>query len=343
MYAITQKNGYYGAVSNAAGAWWGGLAAVIAGIITVVHLDKEWALAAGVINLAAFGVLLAGAVIDGIMAVQFWGNTAMCIILNGNIAPTSTAASTGVAGATAFYARTVLGFTNLAQVNSILNTLGSPSALIDKFFTNTNQNTDLYKWYALLCGYYTTNGGGAANTASIANQAANLFNQNNNQVYCVTNGFDNLVNLDPFTRQNQYCYQISTQSPLGINDLSRILPVLQASVAFNVIPAVTCLISAIIALWAYTWIHPADNQGGPMLVGIEPKGLLPPSPLAPPYPALPPLPATLPKAALPPPAAAAAAPKAGKDDKKAGKEDKKAGKDAPSASKIDLKPLGKIK
>ena len=299
---MTQKNSYYGATSNAAGAWWGGLAAIVAGVFTLVHLDKTWVIVSIVFTFAALAITLAGAAIDGIMAVQFWANQAMCVTINQNVGLTSGAA--GVLALTSFFSAK-----NIGQVNTALNSIGVGlvNGLIDKSFTNTNQNTDLYKWYALFCGLYTTSGGGVTTKDTIDKQVANLFSQDTKQVFCVNNGYDNLGGLDPFTRQSQYCYQVATQNPLNINDLARILPVLQASVAFNVLAASSLLTTGIILAWLYTWIHPSDNQGGPMLVGVEPKGLLPPSPLAPPYPALPPAPP------------------------------------APPASNIDLKPLGQIK
>ena len=317
MYAITQKNGYYGSVSNASGAWWSGLAALVAGVIAIVHLDKNWVLGASLLNFAAFGIALAGAAIDGIVAVQVWYNAAMCISLNQNIPSTSPAITLGVNGLTEFTNAFATVPKNLDALNAQLTRIGSPNALIDKYFTNTNQNTNLYKWYALYCGLYTANGSGAANKDPITTQANNLFNQNNNQVYCAMFGYDKLEGIDAITRNNQYCYQISTQPTYNINDLARILPVLQASVAINVLIVITSISTAVCLAWVYTWIHPADSQGSPMLVGIDPKGLQlvspPAAPLAPPYPALPP--AQYPSPPPPP----------------------------TSAAKIDLKPLGQIK
>ena len=307
MYATTQKTGYFGPLSNCCGAWWGGLAAVIAGIIGCVHLDKEWSLSAGVINLAAFGVLLAGAVVDGIMATQFWGNMAMCINIKTDL------------GANAVNLWTQF-------VDSYMK--GSPAALgnplIANWFTNTNQGNDQYRAYAIFCGFWSVNGPPPVSPLGVAGlstadqtrltaQVTSFANQNANQVFCVANNYDKLNAADSLTRNNQFCYQVSTQSPLGISDLGRTFPVLQASVAFNVLGAVTTLITAIMTIWVYTWIHPADadEQGVAMKVS--------PSPMMPPMPALPPLPPAAP--VLPPPLPSAPKP----------------------ASKIDLKPLGQIK
>ena len=284
-YAITQKNGYYGPTSNAAGAWWAGLAAVVAGTIACVHVNKESVLAAAALNYAAFAICLAGAVIDGIMAVQFWNNMAMCITVTGSLALWTVAAA-------------------LIQVTN-----AAVNPLIGNFFTNTNQNNDLYRYFAIKCGLWLVNGSGTTNKQTDAQFIANLQSQNNNQVFCVANGFDKLNAVDQDRNLNQYCFQVATQSPLGASDLARINVILQASVAFCVLPCVTAASTAILLTWLYFWVHPADIQGGPMLVGVEPKGL---QMGPPPLPALPPAP----RPVVPPPY---------------------------PTSNIDLKPLGQIK
>jgi len=303
-YATTQKNAYYGATSNAAGAWWAGLAAVVAGTIACVHVNKESVLAAAVLNYAAFGICLAGAVVDGIMTVQFWQNMAMCINLNQN--PPADSATTGWLG----FANQLLNVDNQVPGATPSTLVPLQNPLIANWFTNANQGTDLYRTYAMYCGFWSVNGPPSSNLQTLTNQVKAFATQNDKQVFCVANGFDNVSANDKFltgTRMNQFCYQISAQSPLGIADVSRINVILQASVAFCVLPCVTAAATAILLTWLYVWVHPADNHGGPMLVGVEPKGL---QMVPPPLPALPPAP----RPVVPPP-----------------------------TSNIDLKPLGQIK
>lgn len=58
----------YGYTGAAAGAWWAGLAAIVAGIIGVVALDKTWFISTCAISSAAFAVCVAGAAVDGVFA-----------------------------------------------------------------------------------------------------------------------------------------------------------------------------------------------------------------------------------------------------------------------------------
>jgi len=303
VYATTQKNAYYGSTSNAAGAWWAGLSAIVAGTITCVHLNKESVLAAACLNLAAFAICLAGAVIDGIMTVQFWQNMATCV----NI-------------------KTDLGSSALPLWSQFVDNYmkGNPgttgNAVIANSFTNTNQNSDIYRAYALFCGFWSVNSGAippfsatgisglsTAQQTLLTAQVKNLADQNSNQVFCVANGYDKLNAADVMRRNNEFCYQVSAQNPLTITDVARLNVILQASVAFCVLPCVMAAATFILTTWLYFWIHPAD-QGAPMLVGVEPKGL---QMVPPPLPALPPAP----RPVVPP----------------------------PPTSNIDLKPLGQIK
>jgi hypothetical protein len=73
----------YGTAGAAAGAWWAGLAAIVAGIIGVVALDKTWFISTCAISSAAFGVCLAGAVVDGIFA-TWHKSIKTCVAWTGN-------------------------------------------------------------------------------------------------------------------------------------------------------------------------------------------------------------------------------------------------------------------
>ena len=59
----------YGVTGFAAGAWWCGLAGIVAGIIGVVAIDKDWFIATCALSCAACAISIAGAVVDGIYAV----------------------------------------------------------------------------------------------------------------------------------------------------------------------------------------------------------------------------------------------------------------------------------
>ena len=58
----------YGITGLSAGAWWCGLAGIIAGIIGVVAIDKDWFIATCALSSAACAISIAGAVVDGIYA-----------------------------------------------------------------------------------------------------------------------------------------------------------------------------------------------------------------------------------------------------------------------------------
>ena len=58
----------YGVTGAAAGAWWCGLAGIVAGIIGVVAIDKDWFIATCALSSAACAISIAGAVVDGIYA-----------------------------------------------------------------------------------------------------------------------------------------------------------------------------------------------------------------------------------------------------------------------------------
>ena len=91
----------YGITGASCGAWWVGLACIIAGIIGVVCIDRDWLIATCALSCAAMLISVAGAVIDGIYAV-WHRNIQTCVNWNGTGGMT---AGTGTTGAnTPFYA-----------------------------------------------------------------------------------------------------------------------------------------------------------------------------------------------------------------------------------------------
>lgn len=86
-YAMTEKNiVYYNFVSRAAGAWWAGFPLIIAGIISMVAIDRNWIISGAVLTAGASALCLAGAITDGIMA-QFYGRLSGCVMPTENCPP----------------------------------------------------------------------------------------------------------------------------------------------------------------------------------------------------------------------------------------------------------------
>ena len=84
----------YGITGWSCGAWWVGLACIVAGVIGVVCIDRDWLIATCALSCAAMLISVAGAVIDGIYA-TWYRNIQTCVNWNGTGGITSATISNG--------------------------------------------------------------------------------------------------------------------------------------------------------------------------------------------------------------------------------------------------------
>lgn len=257
---------------NSAGAWWAGLAAIVAGIIGCVAIQREWVLTSAVLSGAAAAVCLAGAVVDGLMADTFWKNMGYCRNRSGS-----------EFGDSKDQNKAALYFCGQYKANY--------------YEVKTTPNT-----------FTVTTLGSSAGKSSWQEDG----NQDDRNLFCVRSGSENMVSSTAATSvgsslkypigsttwviTNEFynnlgsnCYQIPLNSGYNPSDASRLRDVFSASCAFSVLCCALSVALMVICSMAYSW-HPVREIREEEQVDIEVPRVVPAPPPAILPPTLPPSP-----------------------------------------------------